>query len=311
MDTNESKYYVINVFGKKPQKVQVGTISKTSGQPNPGAVDATQELGEVAIPNYSTAWGKLALDKDKKLTGEITFLPWGHSEGRVIEIRFLRNCASISLEFQKEKKLVMQDDQAEIVLKIGQNRFKQNEEREKILMLKHHGLNRSNGSRNPENRMTRFETYKMEENQAVKVSDIEIRQEAEKIVLAAKLKPERLEVLAKLFDVDHEQSDEVLFDTLINRSQNFRNFFQILKNYEDQYKAVLTGALDCELIYLNSEDAQIVIGGAKDILMSEVEGSNVDERMQYILDNLTEPMYYHALNRVAGELERFKTQVLQ
>lgn len=302
--------FIINVFGRKPVEVQVGTISKTSGLPDAGARRATQEVGEIGIPNYSTAWGKLLRDKDKKLTGEIGFLPWGHNDGEVIEIRHMKNCSSISMEFQKEKKLVLTKEESEITLKIGQNKFRETVDKNLILLLKHHGLNRSNGSRNPDNKLTRFETYKVEEKLGYEVSDIEMRQQAEKIVLHAR-STKTLETLAKLFGLSEDDSDEFLFKSLVNLAQNFKQFFTVLKEHADLYKNILTKAAEAGLIDLESESTvTIVIGGKKDVLMTDIEGDNADMRIDYITDNITEPMIYHALNRLAGELERYNSLVL-
>lgn len=308
----EDTIYTINVFGKKPEQVQVGFINKTSGQPEGNSVIATQELGEVAIPNYSTAWGKLKKGTDKKLTGDIEFLPWGSPAGELIEIRHLRNCPSLSIEFQKEKKLVVTNDQAEISLKIGHNKFKYSTQKLLIEMLKHHGLNRSNGSRNPENKMTRFETFIASEKTGMVASEIQRRQLAEGIVLEANNKPANLEIMAKMFDIDTNDSDEVIFNKLISYSQNPKQFLEILKKHADKYKALLTKALEVELIDLGTEDTvTIVIGGAKDILMTGIEGEKIEDRIEYITDHITEAQIYHALNRLSGELERYKSAVLQ
>lgn len=309
---DQEGFYIINVFGRQSVEVAVGLIDKKSGLPKARAVKATQSIGEQTIPNWSTSWGILKKDKNGVLTGEIEFLPWGSQKGEQIQIRFLRNCSSISVEYQQLKKVIVTDDQAEITLKRGQNRFKHATQKGLIAMLEHHGLNRSNGSRNPENKVTRFETWKADERTNVLASEIEQRQKAEKVVLDARYKHEQIAILALFFDLNPEESGEDLFKKLINYSQNFVNFFTVMEGHAGKYKANLIEAYEIQLIDLNSEDVvTIVIGGKKDILMTDVEGDNVDERIDFITDNITEPQYYHALNRLVGELSRYKETVLQ
>lgn len=311
-------YYIINVFGKKPVPVQVGTINKTSGQPNPGAVNATQEVGEINIPNFSRVWGKLEREKDKKLTGAIEFLPWGDPKGEIVRIRFVKNCSnSISVDYQEEKKILPnltdEDNDTEIRLKIGENKFEETTNKMKILLLKYHTLNRSNGSRNPENRITRFENYKAgEETGGFVASDMENRQRAERVVLDARAKLASLEILAILFGLSPEDNESTLFTQLAAKAQNPNEFFKVLQEHAALYRKSLVKANEIQLIDLGFEDVvTITIGGIKDTFLTGVEGANVDERIDYITDNMTEPMYYHALERLPGELERFADLVLE
>lgn len=307
----QESFYTINVLGKKPVEVQVGLIDKKSEQPAPGWQMATQELGELAIPNYSRAWGKLLMGTDKKPNGEIKFLPWGDPDGRVLRIRHLKNCQSISMDYQIEKKLVPAEDESEIFLKVGYNKFNNTTQKELVLLLKHHALNRSNGSKDPAIKLVRFETWAANEMVNVKASEIELKHRAEQIVLDVHTKVDALHLMAKVFDIDTDQPEEKIFNKLIQYAQEPKVFLDILAKAAEVHKKVLTRAAEIELIDISSEDVKIIIGGAKDILLTGVEGNNIDERIEFITDNFTQPMYYHALNRLSGELERFKEVSLQ
>lgn len=325
---SQETYVTINVFGRKPVPVKIGVINKTSGQPGPNVVNAEQELGEYNLPNYSAVWGRLLFEKDPKtkldtavLTGEIEFLPWGSPKGKIVEIRYLRNCSSISVEYQKEKKLGVRpdgkieypDDQAEIPLKIGFNKFKESTQKELILMLKYHGLNRTNGSRNPdkEHRRTTIETYIASEKVGVVASDIQNRQQAEKIVLEIRNNTQSLEIMGELFDVSTDKSDDYIFNQLIGFSQNPKEFLNILHIEAEKNKNLLYKGLDMGLIIMQSEDIQIMVGGAKDILMTNVAGDTVEERVEFITDNQFNAEYHFALKRLAAQIEIYKEAVLQ
>ncbi len=315
----QKSYFTISVFGTPPVEVQIGTINKTSGQPNANSQRAFQELGEYSLPNYSTSWGILKKEKGI-LTGDIDFLPWGDPKGEQIELRMLRNCSSISLEYQRFKNigfkegkpfLGLEDDQAEIALKIGHNKFDEIIDKKLILMLKYHGLNRRNGSRNPANKRTTFETYQAGETQTSEVQFYENRQTAERIVMDVRTKSASLEILATLFDVDHDRADDLIFAEMMQWANEPNRFIEIWNGQTEKFKKLLTKSVDIGLISMESENVLLIVAGQKDILMTAVEGKNIDERIEYVTEEMLNPMYYYALERLERELERFNEAVLQ
>jgi hypothetical protein len=291
------------VLGKEPAQVMIGHIDPLTGQPKGGSWTATQSVGETAIPNYSTAWGIETKGADGKLTGEIEFLQWGDQKGGQIRLRYLPSCPSLSLNYQIEKKMDVEDEDTEIVVAIGLNKYSEVEDKWLVQMLKHHGLNKSNKSRNPRHNFVMFKDYDPAQELKFEANDIERRQEAERIVLDARDNEEALRVLAEIFEMDPEVPEKYLLKQLLAVTQNHVHFFKVMEAFTKQYGDVLAKAKEVGLIDFTPDGISVMMGGTKEPLLSGLDvegykGKKSEDKAAYLLDHITEPLVYHGLQRL-------------
>ena len=310
---SENKFYTIQVQGPKPANISIGFIDSLSGQPKEGAMDATQTVGETTIPNYSSVWGKLEKDKKGELTGSLVFYDWGDERGELVEIRYMKNSASISLEFQKFKKQVLADQNAEITVKIGLNKFDRIRDKRLVELLEHHSYNSSNKSRDPENHFVLFSDYAAEEKLKFKATDIERRQEAENIVLSARHNTADLKVIGKIFEKNTDQADDYLFNDLIKLTQNYKAFFTVLETYAKKFKEVLLKSKEAGLIEyrLNDNTIMLVKDGHRDIFLDNIEAATEEDAVEYLTDNITRATYFYKLDQLSIAYNTYVNQVLQ
>lgn len=305
------KYYTIEVLGKAPAAAQVGFIDKVTGQPQNSSIhNVILSVGETTIPNYSTAWGILKRDAQKKLNGEIEFLNWGDPKGEQIQIRYLPNCNSVSMEYQKEKKLEPSHEDSEISVMIGQNKYDEVEEKYLVMLIKHHGLNQDNKSRNPRNNFVLFKQVDVAEGLDAQAMDVEKSIEAQQMVIATRDNEEKLYVMAKIFEIDPDLPDSYIFKQLIAQAQNYKNFFRILEHYAKRYKENLIRAKELNILDFTAEDAVvIVVNSKKDVLLNDVTGKDADEKIEWITDHIHEPLVFYALDRLGNVLQDYAENI--
>lgn len=305
-----SKFFSIMVGGRinRPAKAQAGFLN-SEGQPKGTPVDVTIKKGEVGLPNYSVVWGELVKDpKDKKLTGAITAYPWGDPRGGIIELRFLRNCTSISKAYQDERKLIAQDKDAEISLKIGVNNFDNNRDKLMIEFLKLHYQNSSNVSRDPGVQVA-FENYEPTRVMKRNTNAIQDRQRAENIVINTQMDTESISVLASLFDLDPRQQTDLLYDDLLGLAVNHEQFLKVIDYRRDTFRELIMSAKDIGLLDVDKKDAIFLvgIGGSRTPLLEKMPSEG--DKLEIIIDNFYLPVYFNALVTLKQETEKFKANL--
>lgn len=304
------KFYSV-IVGGKPAKVEVGFLDddrKPIGTPTVAYI----ERAGTAVPNYSTVWAKRTLEtKTKEPTGELTFLPWEHPDGQLIELRYLKNSMSLDKEFQEKKKMRVSDDDAEIPLFVGINNYEDTpSNRMLIMMLTYHYQNDANECRPPGTAVA-FSTYDSNKITKLRTDDIQRRQEVELIVMHANDETDQaLEILASLFSgIDPRQQKDVLFEELMNMTPNFGFFLNVLSHHRDEYRDLLNKAKDIELIDVTPSDAiYIRLNGAKEILLQDIK-SGIDEKVMYVLKFFYKPEYFNALQKLKEAYKKFEGQL--
>lgn len=308
------KYYTIKVGGEKPLEVQAGTINKLNGQPGPDAVAAVAMVGEIAIPNYSVIWAKEG-KKGDKLTGEITPLEWGADGGGLVELRYLKNCQSINKRYQEQEKFRVTNEDSEISLYIGLNEFSERTQKNLCLMLQLHTYNGSNVSRDPTKHHIRFTNYEPEKVMNVQASFIELRQNAETLVIQSKFHRKKLENMAVIFDLDKRQLDETIFNQLLTFTQKPDLFWEIMNAEKAKFNNTLSKSLELGLIDMGVPNVVMLVrNGKKDYLIDSetpIEGDSNAEKIKFMLGNLIEPAIFEGLNLLFAELQKYETANLQ
>lgn len=308
---SQEKFYSIIVTGKSA-KVQAGFLDE-DGKPKGTPVDVTISKAGTAVPNYSIAWGKQNRDKKTNLLldGSIEFLSWGHQDGSQIELRWLPTSESLDLEWQRDVKKLKQprDEYAEINFDMGINNYDRKTNKALIMMLEHHYLNGSNASR-PPHMPSAFNTYDPEKINEAIVMDVERRQVAENIVLAARFDATRLETLASLFNMDPRQQQHILFANLMERTMKYENFMEVLALHRKEYENLLMKAIEVGLIDTEPVNAMyLVVDGRKDELFKEIEPGKLDKK-SFVLLNFYDPKFFSAFDTLRLAYKKFEA-VLQ
>lgn len=298
------------VGGKEPAEVLVGYLNKDNGQPDGNEVKAKIGVGFNVIPNYSRVWGKRGVGKDGKPDGKIDFLPWGDTKGESIEIRWLPNSNSLDRQYQiNVQKLTVQDKDAELSLTIGINKFDFKSQKMLIEFLKVHTFNGDNKSRDPENTNIDFLEYNPSNKIKANTNKIHMRRLAEEYVLDAESDPIKIAILASVFELDQKDTDEVLYETLLQKSMDDpQTFLFIITHKRDQAKIKLQAAVDQSLIdFTIPGSIQLRDGTKKTTLIDGLEElGDSEEIINFLVKNFTEPKYNEAISKVLKKLEEIQ-----
>lgn len=303
----ENKFYTIMVGGKEPAEVMVGYLNKDNGQPDGNQVAAKIGVGFNVIPNYSRVWGKRGIEKDGKPNGKIEFLTWGDLKGESIEVRWLPNSNSLDKLYQTNvQKLTVQDKDAEISLLIGINKFDYKTQKMLIEFLKVHTFNGDSKSRDPENTNIDFVEYNPSNKIKSNTDKIHMRRLAEEYVLDSANDPERIAILANIFEMNQKDLDEVIYENLLQKSMDDpKTFLFIITHKRDQVKIKLQAAADQSLIdFALPGSIQLRDGVKKTTLIDGLEElEDQEEIINFLAKNFTEPKYHEAISTIIKKLE--------
>jgi hypothetical protein len=310
---SNSKFFSVIVGGAahKPAQVEVGFLDE-DGKPKGDTITAYVEKAGTAVPNYSEIWGIQEKGKDGVITGGIKPLKWDHPDGYLIKLRHLRTSQSLDMEYQDLKKMRVLDEEAEIALSLGVNNFDRVKDKMLIKMLELHYQNEANESRDP-SRPVAFTTYDPDKITKLKVTDVENRQKAERIVMDANNsgKAQALEILASMFDIEPRQQQDVLFAELMDLTPTFDHFLRVLDLSRTQYKEVLDKSVEIGLIDVEPKDAIYLIkDGNKELLLEDI-GNGKDNKLPYVLENFYQVKFFNALEVLKEAYKKFAEKQLQ
>jgi hypothetical protein len=306
---SSKKFFTVVVPGKAAP-VQFGFLDD-EGKPKGDVRDGHIEVGEIAVPNYSVVWANQVKDKKTGLiTGDLDFYEWGDPRGYQVEIRYLKNCRSLDMEFQRDiKKLKGRDEDAEIPLFVGLNDYDPIKDAFLVEMVKYHYQNGSNKSRNPQAKIA-FETYDADKITKKQVTDMERRQAAERIVLAARENNEALEVLAVLFDIDPRKQPDILFRELVAFTESYEHFHKVIDYKRERYEEIALKAKELELIDVEPDNAIWVYkNGGREMLIGDIE-HGADDKLSYVLLNYYKPEFFTPLVTLEALYTEYEKAVL-
>lgn len=316
---NKNKYFSIIAGRIEPQKVQLGFLNKKSMLPEGQTQEVSIAVGAVMVPNFSRVWGRRVTEKskpgdrsvnytDRDYKGRIEFLEWGDDKGEQIDIRFLNQTTSLDKQYQEQVlKLQAGENDVFITLRQGMNDFDQRRDATLVEMLKHHSLNGSNKSRNPNSVEYDFVEYSAETRQS-QIQKIETRREAESIVLDAQKDDARMAVVSTIFGLDVQAQDDELFNVLMLRVQKDpAQFLSVIQLYKQGVLDTMHYLLEEQVLDLETEgEIAIVKGGKRVVLLDEVEGDKNAKKL-YLVNSILEPEVFEAIQ----DMERVKDEVVQ
>lgn len=302
------KYYTINVLSKEPGEVEIGRLDANTGLPKGPTQKTKMALGGIAIPNFSRVWGRLEKHKvSGQLTGKIEYMRWEEEGGTLIELRYMKSASSLSKEYQDTVlKLKPRDEEGEIFLNIGVNEFKIADNKLMVELLKNHYMNADSPSRDPESRTNIFEHYDGKGRVKKRVATINERRDAENYVLLAAEKSD-FAVLAKLFNLDLHQEDDLIQEELLEKmDQNLPGFLQTISEGKSKAKSLLDEAT-IEGFLKGADTQEVMLRGAKgklEALFSPTRIQQGESTAAFIMDTYFEHDTFDAILKVESALQK-------
>lgn len=320
MEPTKKNFYTIKVEGGNPTPAYEGKLSKEDNRPEGKTTEVFLQLGVKSIPNFSRVWGEQIIDKTtKKPNGKINFMDWGTPGGRVVEIRYHPSSSSIDKFYQEQiEKLVLKqdgDENAEIRLKVGLNKFDVATKPLLVEMLKHHTFCGDNKSRNPESQDILYFEHNGQASLIKMRSESKLKHEAEGLVLDAREK-RQLAVLASIFGIDRREEDEFIEEALTLRIQEPGDGARILPGYKKFLNIIAAKKQEMLTLLLEASEQDVLVGSDGGEVMIREEGKHVpllpgvtqdgESVVEFLLDNILTVEYFDAVVRVGGALERYK-----
>jgi len=322
METKKEKYYTIMVQTDKAGEVERGFLNKDTMTPMGKTEKFTMQVGEVALPNFSTIWGKLDR-KNNVLTGLYTPMEWGSEGGSPISLRYLKSSPSLSIQYQLEvmkftdEKWKAMNDGTDIALAVGLNEFDVAKDPKMVEMLKHHYMNEDCPYRNKEGKTIVFSEYSSTAVVEKSAASIAKRREAEDYIINASEKTDGLSVLASIFSLDVQQLPNFLFTALmdkLNENDGVNAFLDKVYKAKDEIHNMLLDAEQSEALK-GGEGKEITVangkGGTHVPLFKDTRiQKGEDSVVKYLLEKVLDPEYFEALKEVRAALRRQKEAVL-
>lgn len=323
------KFYTIQVGGPVPADVLYGFLNKDTMQPDleVNTVIGKIQLGGVSMPNYSKVWGAREL-KDGKATGKLIFLKWGSSNApkgyenpSVIEVRYLPNSNSLDKQYQDlVQKIKIQDEDTEIHLILGINKFDYKDKGMLIEMLKIHTFNADSPCRDPNNTNVQYLEYNPSDRIKSKSRSINTRRLAEEYVMNCEGAEEGtfdeklLANLAHVFELNAQDTNEILYNTLLDKaSENPEHFILVLQTKRDTAKRELILAQEHGFVDFETEGEINLRDGSKKINLVKEMGTELtaEDKINLLVQNFTLPEYYESICRIQAKVKEFQTLQLQ
>lgn len=308
------KYFSIIVQGKEASEAEEGEFNKDTKMPKGQTVKIKLEPGGLAIPNFSKVWAKREKDKAGKETGKLEFLKWGDKNGELVPIRYLEGIPSLDKHYQiTVLKIVLTEEElnetAYIDLDTGLNDFDLQESDPMFIeFIKHHTFCEDNISRKPTNTEIHYAIYTPSKMNTIKVEEMRKKQKAQNYILSAEGETDRLVVLAKMFDLDPQAQNEILFVQLLEiLEDDTPRVLKVLAFHEEKFRKMLQKLEDDGILVEHEDDLIEVIDHKREFL---AKGITQKDKIGYLVTNLTDPDVYKVYDRVI-EIEEQLTALLQ
>lgn len=312
--------YVIHVGQHAPEKVIIAQPNK-DGNPKGDAFETFKQVGSYLIINRARVWarrvdkdGKLPITADKneevlevtdiRYKGKLEFLPWGSNKtgAQAIEIRLLPISQSLDYEYQRSVQKIevrVEEDQAQIDLKPGENKFDFDRDALKIQMLQVHPQNRDSKSKNPDPNLKGYTYYEVSDEQVDKafVKNKEASITAGNFIVGLSSKPQALRNLLGIFqgynvdfgDVNHLSNDTDVYSALLKFAEIPGQFGLLVNRYKEEVMDMFAKAKSYKAIDLTKDGfIALEVNNKKELVWEKVEGKG-EGMIETVLANLFEP----------------------
>jgi len=308
---NNEKIFSILVLGKEAAEVEEGDLNKSTGLPIGKVNKIKLRPGQVSIPNFSKVWGRKILDKKtEKPTGNIEFLEYGTKGGELIPIRYIEGCSSLDKHYQiNVLKLDFSDEEdfinAYINLDAGINDFKNTEDNALFLdFLQHHTYCEDNKSRNPKKDVV-FKLYNPQNINKMKIDSFKDRQKAAEYIMASENDEKKLAVLARLFEIDGDRQDAVIFGELFEiLEDDYKRVINVIDINRARFKNILQDLADKGVLLVEEDDVISNIDGEREFL---IKGIDSKDKIKHLVDEFLTLEVFEVYQKVSI----LKNQLLQ
>lgn len=314
--------YVIHVGQHAPEKVIIAYPNK-DGNPKGDIFETHRQVGSYLIINRARVWARrVGIDgklpgkgdveevlevTDLRYKGNLEFLKWGDNKigAQAIEIRLLPISATLDYEYQRSVQKIevrVEEDQAQIELKPGENKFDPKTEALKIQMLKVHPQNRDSVSKNPDPSIKGYTYYEVSDELVDKsfVKNKEAALVAGTFVTSIAGKPQSLKNLLEIFkgynvefgDVNHLSTDTDIYTALLKFADIPGEFGAQINRYkEDLYKTFELAKSYKALDLTKDGYIALMIDNKKEIVWEKAEGKG-DKMIEWVLENFVDEYVY-------------------
>jgi hypothetical protein len=319
--------YVIHVGQHAPEKVIIAQPDK-NGNPKGDVFETYKQMGSYLLMNRCRVWcrrvgtdGKLPKNKDTqaeevlevtdtRYKGNLEFLNWGDNKlgAQAIEIRFLPISQTLDYEYQNSVQKIqirVEEDQAQIELKPGENKFDTEKEALKVQMIKVHPQNRDSKSKNPDPMIKGYTYYEVSDEQVDKtfVKNKEAGIIAGRFVVDLSAHPQRLKNLLEIFkgydadneilkDVNHLSNDTDVYSALLKFADVPGTFGQLVNRYKQELQDKFELAKSYKALDLTKNGSiAMTVDNKKDLVWDNAEGKG-DAMIEWVMENfLKEDVY--------------------
>jgi hypothetical protein len=314
--------YVIHVGQHAPETVIIAQPNK-EGNPKGDAFETAKQVGSYLIINRARVWcrrvltsGKLPTKDgeeevlevtDTRYKGDLEFLKWGTNKlgAQAIEVRFLPISRSLDYDYQRTVQKIevrVEEDQAQIELKPGENKFNYDTEALKIQMLKVHPQNRDSVYKNPDPTLKGYTYYEVTDAQVdkafVKAKEASIT--AGRFVVDISSKPQQLRNLLEIFkkygvdfkDVNILSNDTDIYTALLKYADTPGEFGQQVQRYKAELYEKFELAKSYKALDLTKDGfIALTVKNKKDLVFENAEGKG-DKMIEWVLDNFVDETVY-------------------
>ncbi len=311
--SNADRYYTVdNILRGNEDSVIIGNFDRATQRPSPGFVEAKMKPGVYSIPNHSLVWAKRILDKNSQPTGELKFdEPWGNGSGyEAVQIRYIKSCKSLDFEFQKTKKIVIQDEQMFLDLSAELTNIDGKVDPMLKMFFEVCSLNKDSICRNPDAGIM-FGEYDANKFVKTQMNEFDIEVQAMTYINEAKNDEESAFILGAIFGMDTKQQPMVIVGDLIVKMKSNPSLFvktidEIVNNMRKNMKfAYENGILGLD----NPNVIQLKNGVGFDILFSDVPVSSAEEKIDWVLSQvLMSSSSYDGIIKIVEQVSAYQNQ---
>lgn len=316
-----AKGYVIQVGHYNPQEAIVA-YPDDRGRPKEDTIIKVQKtIGKVLIMNRARVYARRVDENlkmvqeagkdivlevtDKRYRGFLEFLDWGSDKlgAQAIDVMFLTNSQSLDYEYQRTiQKLEPRNEDIQIELAPGENKFDYKTEALKIQLFKVHPQNRDSKSKNQDPSIKGFTYYEVTDEQTdksyTKAKEASITAGA--FVKEISTKPVQMRNLFEIFkgygvefgSVNHLSNDTEIYSALLKLTDQPGDFGANVNRYKQDLLDKFDLAKSYKALDLTKDGFIALTVDQKAVIAFEGAKGKGEKMIDWVLDNFLDDYVY-------------------
>jgi hypothetical protein len=309
--------YVILVGRERPEEAIVSHPKKDGTPSNENPLKRYVAVGKHMMVNPTSVWGRRVIDGKATVgeskskvelytpgyTGEVEFLEYGHKDGYIITIRYLKQSRSLDMEYQDNiQKLKVdlvkgEDGSGLMILDAGENKFDEKKDALLVQYFRVHGQNRDSVSKNPNPAVLGFTFYEVTDDN-VKTASIEKMEtsfDAGYIVKTASKSEADLKVLLEivgereeLIGIDNLSKSKQIYEGLLKFAMsNPSDFMSLIDNWKKKFSDAVSKARSYKALDLTKDGhIALLIEEKPNLMFSDIKAKG-DKMIDWVMENYT------------------------